>query len=90
MAGKRSDSSGRAINAVVGMAAAVAARKLIIFAWKKITGKEPPEHFEDPQVALRDALVFGIVVGAGMHTARLLAIRAASRRLQGDAEPPAE
>ena len=90
MAGKRSDSSGRAINAVVGMAAAVAARKLVIVAWKKITGKEPPQHFEDPQVALGEAIVFGIVVGAGMHTARLLAIRAASRRLHGGGEPGAE
>jgi hypothetical protein len=90
MAGKRSDSGGRAISAVVGMAAAFGARKVIIFAWKKITGKEPPEHPEDPQVALRDALIFGIMIGAGVHTARLLATRAAARRLHGDAGPPAE
>jgi Protein of unknown function (DUF4235) len=90
MAGKRSDSGGRAISAVVGMAAAFGARKVIIFAWKKITGKEPPEHPEDPQVALRDALIFGIMIGAGVHTARLLATRAAARQLRGDAEPPAE
>lgn len=90
MAGKRSDSGGRAVNAVVGMAAAFAARKVIIFAWKKITGKEPPEHPDDPQVALRDALVFGIMIGAGVHTARLLATRVAAQRLHGGAEPPAE
>jgi len=86
MAGKRSDSGGRAVNAVVGMAAAFGARKVIGFAWKKITGREPPEHPEDPQVALRDALIFGILIGAGVHTARLLATRAATKRLQPDAE----
>ncbi len=90
MAGKRSDSGGKAVNAIVGMGAAFAARKVIIFAWKKITGKEPPEHPEDPQVALREALIFGIMIGAGVHTARLLATRAAARRLHGHAEPPAE
>jgi hypothetical protein len=90
MAGKRSDSGGRAVNAVVGMAAAFGARKVIGFAWKKITGKEPPEHPEDPQVALRDALIFGILIGAGVHTARLLATRATARRLQSDDELPAE
>ncbi len=90
MAGRRSDSGNKAVNAVVGMAAAFAARKVITFAWKKITGKEPPEHPEDPQVALRDAIIFGLVIGAGVHTARLLATRVAAQRLHGGAEPPVE
>lgn len=90
MSGKRADAGARAVNAVVGMAAAFGARKVIIFAWKKITGKEPPEHPEDPQVALREALLFGIMIGAGVHTARLLATRAAARRLHNDAAQPAD
>ena len=90
MAAKRSDSGSRAVSAVVGLAAAFAARKVIGFAWTKITGKEPPSNPEDPQVALRDALIFGILIGAGVHTARLLATRATARRLHGDAEAPAE
>ena len=64
------------INALVGMAAAFVARKVLHFAWTKITGKEPPEHPEDPQVALGEALVWGVVIGAGVHTARVLATRA--------------
>lgn len=79
MSAKKADVGTRAVNALAGMAAAFVARKLLSFAWTKITGKQPPEHPEDPQVAFGEALVWGIVLGAGVHTARLLATRAASR-----------
>jgi hypothetical protein len=90
MAGKQADAGAKAIKALVGMGAAFVARKIIILAGKKITGREPPEHPEDPQVALHDALLWGIVVGAGVHTARVLATRAAAKHLQGDAEQAAQ
>ncbi len=79
MAGKQS-SSARAMNALAGAAAAYGARKLITFGWTKLTGKEPPEHPEDPQVALRDALIWGVVLGVTVSTARMLAMRATTRR----------
>ncbi len=79
MAAKNSAGS-RVVSALVGAGAAFAARKVLSFGWTKITGKKPPEHPEDPQVALRDALVWGIVLGAGVHTARMLATRATTRR----------
>ncbi|HEY2505117.1 MAG TPA: DUF4235 domain-containing protein [Streptosporangiaceae bacterium] len=79
MAGKQGGAN-RAIGALAGAAAAFAARKLINVVWKKVTGKEPPEHPEDPQVALSEALIWGVLVGAGVHVARLLATRATSRR----------
>jgi hypothetical protein len=78
MAGKKGNAN-RAIGALAGAGAAFAARKLINLIWKKVTGKEPPEHPEDPQVALPEALVWGVVVGAGVHVARLLATRATAR-----------
>jgi hypothetical protein len=82
MAGK--DSAGnRVVNALVGAAAAFLARKILFFGWTKVTGKEPPEHPEDPQVALREALIWGIVLGAGVHTARMLAARVTARRSSG-------
>ncbi|HEY2640013.1 MAG TPA: DUF4235 domain-containing protein [Streptosporangiaceae bacterium] len=87
MAGKQS-SSARAINALAGAAAAFGARKLITFGWKKLTGKEPPEHPEDPQVALREALVWGVVLGVTVSTARMLAMRATSRRTKEVGGPP--
>jgi hypothetical protein len=80
MAGKRGDVGGKAMSAITGAAAAFVARKAIVFGWKKITGREPPEHPEDPQVALAEALIWGLVLGAGVSAARLLATRAAGRR----------
>jgi hypothetical protein len=89
MAAKRGDVGSRAINAVAGMAAAFVARKLLTFAWTKVTGKQPPEHPEDPQTALSEALIWGIMVGAGVSTARLLATRLTSRNaITAEDEPP--
>jgi hypothetical protein len=82
MAGKSSGGS-RLVSALVGAGAAFAARKILSFGWTKITGKEPPEHPENPEVALREALIWGIVLGAGVHTARMLATRATTRRSSG-------
>ncbi len=79
MAGKRANGGNRAVTALVGFGAAFAARKVIQFAWKQITGKEPPEHPEDPQVALGEALAWGIAMGVGVQVARMLAVRAATR-----------
>jgi len=78
MAGKKGGSS-RAVTTLAGAAAAFGARKLITFGWKKLTGKEPPEHPEDPQVSFRDALIWGIVLGVTVSTARMLAMRATTR-----------
>jgi hypothetical protein len=94
MAGKRGGSSGsKAVNALIGAAAAFGARKLLFIAWKQVTGKEPPDHPEDPQTALGEAIIWGILVGAVVSTARMLATRAASgRRKPHDSEldgPPA-
>jgi hypothetical protein len=72
----KSSTGSRVMSALVGAGAAFAARKLLIFGWTKITGKEPPEHPEDPQVALGEAVIWGVLVGAGISTARMLAVRA--------------
>ena len=62
MAAKKGSSGGsKVVNALAGAAATFVARKVLVVAWKKITGKEPPEHPEDPQVALSEALIWGIV-----------------------------
>jgi len=82
MAGKSGGGS-RLVSALVGAGAAFVARKILSFGWTRITGKEPPEHPENPEVALREALIWGIVLGAGVHTARMLATRATTRRSSG-------
>ena len=89
MSDKRAGTGSKAVSAVAGAAAAFVARKVLFFAWKKLTGKEPPEHPEDPQVALAEALVWGIVMGAGVSTARMLVTRMmASRGQKGTDGPP--
>jgi Protein of unknown function (DUF4235) len=82
MSAKRADAGSRVVTTAAGLAAQFVARKLLSFAWTKITGKEPPEHPDDPQVALGEAVLWGIVLGAGVGTARLLATRAAGRRVK--------
>lgn len=82
MADKRGDFTSRAIGAVAGGAAGFVTRKVMTMTWKRVAGKEPPQHPEDPQVALGEALGWAAVMGVAMSTARLLAIRIANKRLQ--------
>jgi len=78
MSGKGASASSKLVTTLAGAAAAFVARKVLIFAWKQATGKEPPDHPEDPQVALAEALVWGVILGAGVSVAKMLATRAAS------------
>jgi len=80
MADRKVDIGTKVTSALVAMAAAFVARKLITFAWTKATGKEPPTHPEDPQVALGEALGWSVLTGVSVEAARLLATRAAARR----------
>jgi hypothetical protein len=81
MADKRASGGNRLISGLVGFAAAFAARKILMYAWKAVTGREPPEHPEDPQVALGEALTWGVLLGVGVQIARMLALRAATKRV---------
>ena len=86
MPANRADMGSRAVNALAGMAAAFVVRKALSLAWTKIMGKEPPESPEDPQVALSEAIVWGVLMGAGVGTARMLATRVITQRAQAKAE----
>jgi hypothetical protein len=77
---KRADLTARLIGGIAAMAAAFVMRKLITRVWTKTTGKEPPTHPEDPQVALGEALSWAVLTGVGVEAARLLATRAATKR----------
>ncbi len=80
MADRKMDLGTKVVSAVAAMAAAFVARKVISFVWTKATGKEPPTHPEDPQVALTEALGWSVLTGVSVEAARLLATRAAARR----------
>jgi hypothetical protein len=92
MAGKqRGSAASRAVSALVGAGAAFATRKLLTIGWKTVTGKEPPEHPEDPQVALGEALIWGVALGAAVASALAPAITSpcAARLCRGPANQDA-
>ena len=88
MPGKGTDYAGKAINAMAAAAAAFIARKALVFAWTKVTGKKPPEAAEDRSFAIGEAVAWAVVTGAGVGVARVLAVRLASRK--SGRELPAE
>jgi hypothetical protein len=88
MAEKHGDMRTRIVGGIAAAAAGFVARKVTIFVWTRITGKEPPANPQDPEVRLAEAIGFAVVMGVGMEVARLLATRAAVKRLAaGPAEP---
>ena len=89
MADKRGDIGSRLIGGLAAAAAGFATRKVMTAGWRKLTGKEPPEHPEDPQVALAEAIGWAAVMGVAMSTARLLATRVAAKRFGPPPCPPA-
>jgi hypothetical protein len=82
MSDKHGDLTSRVVGGLAALAAAFVMRKLIALVWTRATGKEPPVHPEDPQVRLPEALGWAVVTGVGMEAARLLATRAATRRVR--------
>ena len=82
MAEKRADLVSRAAGGLATFAAGFVTRKVMTVAWKRIVGKEPPEHPEDPRVSLVEALTWATTMGVAMSAARLLATRATTKRFQ--------
>ena len=82
MADKRGDGVSRAVGTFAALTAAMVTRKLVTVGWKKITGKEPPSDPQDPQVHFGEALSWAILLGVTMESARVLAHRAATRKLR--------
>jgi hypothetical protein len=82
MADKRLDIGSRIAGGLAAMVAAFVMRKALTAIWTKATGKEPPTHPEDPQVALSEALGWAVITAVGAESARLLATRAATKRSQ--------
>lgn len=85
MADKKGDIGSRAIGGLAAAGAGFATRKVMSLTWKRITGKEPPQHPEDPQVRLGEALGWATAMAVAMSTARLLATRAATKRFSAPA-----
>jgi len=85
-ADQKLDLGTRVFNTLTTMAAGFVARKMITFAWTRVTGKEPPTNPEDPGVALVEALTWSVLTGVTVAAFRLLAIRAVGRRALSGAD----
>ena len=76
---------GKVVSMAAAFVAANLARRVITVAWKRVTGNEPPTDPHDPDVALKEALGWSVVIGVGMEAARLLATRAVAARMRSAA-----
>jgi uncharacterized protein DUF4235 len=84
MAGDSSDGRvNRMLKHAAGMGAAAGTYKGLQAVWKQATGKEPPLGPDDPQAPFGHAIAWTLVMGAGVTTARMIAMRFASGLLPG-------
>ena len=91
MAGDISDTRvSRMLKHAVGMVAAAGAFKGLQLAWKQATGKEAPPRPDDQQAPLGRAIVWTVVMGAAITTARMIAIRYTSKLLRGQQQTMTE
>lgn len=80
MSDKGGSGGSKVLGSLAALAAAFGARKVITLVWRQVTGKEPPTDPHDPQVGIGEALGWAILTGVSIETARLLAIRLATRK----------
>lgn len=77
-----SDTVWKIVGNGAAVAAAMAARKALTSGWEATTGTEPPDNPADPAVPWRQALAWGLLTGAIVGVARMLANRQAARMAQ--------
>ena len=75
MAEKGASRSVRALEQAAGMLAVLAASKVVRVGWRRVTGAEPPAAPDDQQVPLGRAVVWTLLLGAAITTARMIAMR---------------
>lgn len=63
---------------VVALGSASVARKGMDASWKALTGKNPPENPADPDVELREAVLWAVFSGAAVALIKMAASRKAA------------
>jgi hypothetical protein len=58
---------------VASVFGAMIARKLLTFAWRSVSGKEPPANPEHPEVTWGEAVSWAVASGAVVGVARMVA-----------------
>ncbi len=62
--------------------AAIATRKILSSGWEAATGNEPPENPADPSTEWKEAVAWGLLTGATIGVARVLARRGTTQLAQ--------
>ncbi len=75
-------SGGKLLELFADLGAVYGIRWVLAFAWKQVTGREPPTNAEDLHVGMGEAMAWAVMVGVGTEIARLLALRAAAKRVR--------
>jgi Protein of unknown function (DUF4235) len=81
MSDSRAGRRGRSLLEAAGLVAIYATRRVLQLVWRKATGNEPPAGPDDREASLGRAMVWSLLLGALATTARMIAIRYASRLL---------
>jgi hypothetical protein len=89
MADRPGTSGSRAVATLAALGAAFITRKAVTTTWTKLTGKEPPENPEDPEVGWAEALGWAAMMGVAVSIARLLATRLVHKRAYTPTPAPA-
>jgi hypothetical protein len=91
---KNAGKLGYKVMTLVGsMAGATIARKVLTAVWTKVTGKEPPEEPENPEVRWAEAASWAAASGAVVALTKMLAKRrvaATWQRASGELPPGVE
>jgi hypothetical protein len=72
----------RVIGAVAGLVAGAIVRRILVAAWSRSKGTEPPTNPAAPDTTWTEALIYAIASGVGIAVARLLAQRGAAAAWQ--------
>lgn len=73
----------RLVSTAAALLAGVAANKIVAATWRAATGKPAPTDPMQPDVELREALLFAVISGALIALARLVAVRGAHKFVPG-------
>lgn len=78
---------GSGFTSVATLGAVVLAKKGLDRSWRAATGKRPPANPADPDVELKDALIWAMFSAAGITVVRSLAARRAANYVARSTAP---
>ncbi|WP_131105986.1 DUF4235 domain-containing protein [Ornithinimicrobium sufpigmenti] len=71
----------KVVTAGAALLASMVAKKATDGTWSFVTGKDVPENPDDPEIDIKEAVIFAVLSGALVALARMLANRQATKVL---------